>query len=161
VQGGALRNGGSKSCGCMPSKTNIRHGLSGTRTYMIWAGILQRCNNPKDTAYPYYGGRGITVSPEWFDFANFHKDMGNCPDNWSIERLNCDGPYTKENCKWIPISDQSSNTRRTIKITHNGKTMPLGHWAKEIGVSAQCLYDRRKRGLTGAQLLAPSSWRTS
>ena len=109
---------------------------------MIWAQILQRCNNPKNPNYRNYGARGIKVCENWLDFTKFFADMGPRPGNMSIERRDNNGNYTKNNCIWANRIAQASNTRRTIKITHNGKTMPLAHWAKELGISENTLYQR-------------------
>ena len=92
IAGHALRSGKTRSCGCFNKewarKRFTTHGLRKSRVYSIWAAVLTRCTNPKAINYPIYGGRGITVCPEWESFENFFEDMGHPPDDFSIERRN-------------------------------------------------------------------------
>jgi len=109
----ALRNGSSKSCGCGLTTHQMIH----TRIYSIWCGIIQRCNNPNNTAYDSYGGRGISVCDDWLMFENFYKDMGTSyQDTLTIDRIDYNGNYCKENCKWSTKLDQGRNTR-TVKLS--------------------------------------------
>ena len=116
-----VKQGKSKSCGCLrvavSATINLSHGKTGSKTYKIWAGMKRRCNNPNEKFYSHYGGRGIRVDPAWEkSFPQFLADMGECPDGHSIERLDVDRGYSKDNCKWIPESQQSRNTRKS-KLT--------------------------------------------
>lgn len=118
VIGADLRNGHTKSCGCLIAEKKIKHGMSYTKTYKIWTDILMRCNNPNDTAYYNYGKRGIGVCLNWLKFENFFKDMGECPEGLTIERIDNDKGYYKENCCWASRTEQSRNQR----IQKNNKT---------------------------------------
>jgi len=95
-----------------------RHGHAGThsgrkatRTYKAWQHMKDRCLNPNDGNYHYYGGRGITITPRWMDFVNFLADMGEVPEGLTLERINNDGNYEPGNCKWVTWAEQSTNKR--------------------------------------------------
>ncbi len=134
---GDLRRGKTQSCGCLHREHiaamaemagKIRgaqmrkHGLSGTRLYNIWKAMRERCNNPRDKFYPDYGGRGISVCPEWNDFAVFHKwamEKGYDPDApfgaCTIDRIDNDKGYGPSNCRWISLTVQANNRRKRKK----------------------------------------------
>lgn len=120
VQTKALRNGNTRSCGCLYRDTrpdNTTHGLSRTAPveYRTWMAMRARCSNPRTQNYPWYGGRGITVCPEWDDFAVFYRDMGPKPSpRHTIDRVDNDQGYSAENCRWIPWSQQRRNQRRSV-----------------------------------------------
>jgi hypothetical protein len=114
------RSGHTNSCGCYKMDTLIerstKHSMCNTPEYATWANMIQRCTNPKGSNYSYYGGRGIKVCDEWFEFENFIRDMGRKPaEGYSIDRINNDGNYCKENCRWADRFTQMNNTRKNIK----------------------------------------------
>lgn len=111
VRGYHLKSGHTKSCGCLLKNCHITHGKARTPEYRIWESMIQRCNNPKDTAYHNYGKRGIQVCKEWLSFINFFKDMGERPEGLTIERCDNSLGYFKENCKWETRFKQSQNQR--------------------------------------------------
>jgi hypothetical protein len=139
-----------KSCGCIIRK----HGHSGksrTVEYRTWEGIKTRCSDPK---YKYYAGRGIKMCPTWENsFETFLADMGSRPPGCSIERIDNNGNYCKENCKWATPKEQGSNKRNNVLLTIYGKTMTLPRWCDVSGVKVDTAYQRLRRGWTDKQAI--------
>ncbi len=122
---------------------------SETREYKIRRDMIQRCTNPKDTGYRRYGGRGITVCERWLaSFQNFLDDMGSCPSpKHTIERIDNNGPYSPENCRWATWVEQCNNKRTNRFLTHDGETMTIVEWSRRTGINESTLYSRAERGL--------------
>ncbi len=144
----------TQSCGCFMREVagnNLKtHGLSRdgsggiSRLYKIWIGMKSRCFRNADTRYKEYGGRGITICPEWLEFPSFHKWATNngYEEHLSIERKNVNGNYCPENCTWIPMSEQSKNTRHNRTIEHGGRKRTLTEWSKALGISPSTMHYR-------------------
>ncbi len=130
------------------------HGLNGTRIQRIWFGIRQRCNNPKNQAYQYYGGRGIKICERWSSLTNFLEDMGHPEPNMSIDRIDPNGDYCPENCRWATRSQQQSNRRNNHFIEFNGKRQTAMEWANEIGIAHQTVYQRIDLGWDVEKILS-------
>lgn len=142
-----LKNGHTKSCGCLQreraSKACTTHGMRFSPEWRTWRHIKDRCYNPNTERYPHYGGRGIKVCDRWLNsFENFYADMGKKPEGYSIERINIDGDYSPENCKWIALRDQANNKKNNKFVTFKGKTQTVAQWAEELGFNKQTLYSR-------------------
>jgi hypothetical protein len=158
VDGSALRRGHSKSCGCARAHKgmHIKHGLRNTRLYKIWAGIKQRCLNQKAPDFKHYGGRGITICEEWRDdfkpFYNWATANG-YTDKLSIDRIDVNGNYCPDNCRWVTQKEQGNNTRTNRRITYQGQTHTLQEWATITGLSSSTINQRLKRGWTVEQTL--------
>jgi hypothetical protein len=139
-----LRNGDARSCGCLNFENNgmYKHGYAGTLTYVCWSSIIQRCNNPNNVRYKRYGGRGIKICERWNKFENFLEDMGEKPDKMSIDRINNDDGYYKENCKWSTTKEQSLNRENTIYVTYNGEEKRLVDLVEELGLDYSTIKSR-------------------
>jgi len=102
-----------------------------------------RCQNPKNHKYSAYGARGITVCERWQSFHGFLSDMGECPGTeYSIDRINNDGNYELGNCRWATVSQQMSNQSTNTRLSHNGKTMTVSQWARELGMHHTTILQR-------------------
>lgn len=146
VLGDSLRNGMTKSCGCLQKEKAAHaqrsHGMAGTPTYTTWARMLTRCSNPREKRYSRYGGRGISVCERWLKFENFLEDMGEKPTGMSLERKDNDGNYTKKNCKWATRKEQANNKSSTVRIEWNGECLSISEWASKYGVPYKKFYNR-------------------
>ncbi len=137
-----LTSGHTRSCGCLAReillKRSITHGFKHTRFYNIWCNIVTRCSNSNDHNYKKYGARGIKL--EWDSFESFRDDMHEGylehsrkygENNTSIERIDNEGHYCKENCRWATPLEQGNNKRNNVFLTLEGKTMTAAQWARE------------------------------
>lgn len=115
VKGSYLRNGTTKSCGCLHREgTHRTHGHTAgcdSPTYRTWLSMRSRCKYPSSANYKWYGGRGITVCDRWHAFENFLSDMGERPEGMTLDRIDPDGDYEPSNCRWATAKEQRSNQR--------------------------------------------------
>jgi hypothetical protein len=155
VLGDNLKKGASKSCGCLQrelSKETAKsrfttHGKSHDRIYNTYQNIKKRCYSMKSKDYESYGGRGITVCDEWLGekgFENFYNwaISNGYSDKLSIDRINVDGRYEPENCRWITNEEQQCNKRNSNYLHYNGETKTISEWAKIKGISDSTLRSR-------------------
>lgn len=120
-----------------------------TRLYRIYSSMKQRCYNPKRDNYKHYGGKGIKICDEWKkSFKAFYDwSMSNGYTNkMSIDRINVNGNYQPDNCRWISMFEQQSNKSTNTLLTYNGKTQILQRWAEETGLKSYRICTRLKRG---------------
>lgn len=152
-----LKSGETKTCGCGKKLHGLKHGHrrvgSRDRTYQTWDGMVQRCTNENSPMYRYYGGKGISVAERWLNFSKFLSDMGERPENRSLERLDNDKPYSKENCVWASKLEQMRNTSRVIRVVFEGKLQPLGELARRYGIAEYSARYRVKAGWTIEKVL--------
>jgi hypothetical protein len=119
----SLTSGRTRSCGCLHreaaritgSTIGVTHGETGTPTYTCWAAMIRRCYNPNAVQYRHYGGRGIKVCTRWKSYVNFRDDMGRKPDGLSLDRIDVDGDYCQENCRWATALMQTRNRRPRVR----------------------------------------------
>jgi len=143
VQARSLTSGTSRSCGCYHKSRVTNHGYTGSPTFYTWQSMKQRCHYPKAKSYKHYGGRGIVVCDRWrHSFENFLEDMGERPDGCSLDRIDYDGPYSPENCRWADHKTQQRNRPDATVLTYNGMTKNLYDWAAEYGKTGKQVYDR-------------------
>lgn len=130
VFGDPLRRGHTKSCGCDKVSAMTKHGKYGCGAYKTWDKMIQRCTNQNSHAYKHYGAKGIFVCEEWLDFKSFYSDMGDRPKGMTIDRLNREDGYYKENCIWASQESQMQNTSRNIIVSISSKLITVRELAK-------------------------------
>lgn len=150
----------TQSCGCYGKEKSKEgypvHGQSGTRTYRIYHGMLQRCGNENTARYSDYGGRGITVCDRWKEnYMHFVEDMGVCPPKHSIERVDNNKGYEPGNCQWATTKEQSRNRRSNRHVYVKGRRWILADLAIEFSLNIMTLHSRLSRGLSEEELVAP------
>lgn len=157
--GYAVRSGNRKSCSaCSKRRTvnaSVTHGLTDSQEYTIWSGMKARCLNKNAISYHRYGGRGISICARWeSSFDNFLLDMGSRPSrHHSIDRVDNDGDYTPENCRWASHAEQANNKRNNVQVVIGGITKTIAQWAAEKGVKPATLYRRyRANNLRGSAI---------
>lgn len=155
-----LKYGSVQSCGCLQRdavrKSVTKHGMSRTRIYKIWQAMIQRCENPNDKNYKYYGGRDIKVCDRWHTFENFYADVGERPKGKSLDRWpNNSGNYEPTNWRWASKIEQANNTRalklflafgpyNQVKIAKNQHIFAK-KWGLSPGHISDCLLGKRKK----------------
>lgn len=149
ILGPDLRNNSVKSCGCLLKKgTHTTHGYSSTRLYKEWSDMKSRCYSEKNKRYKRYGGRGIKVCDKWKNSFNAFKDWAlshGYNDNLTIDRINTNGDYTPENCRYISVKSQMNNMSRNRKIEFNGEVHTVSEWEDITGIKSGTIRARLDR----------------
>ena len=148
VDTNSLTTGNTTSCGCkhkeLYQKHSIemkKHGMSNTRLYHCWTDMRQRCNNPKNKCFKYYGERGIKVCEEWnnsMNFINWALSNG-YKDDLTLDRIDVNKDYSPSNCRWVTIKEQANNKRNNVLYTYNNETLTLAQWCERLGLKSQCV----------------------
>ena len=145
VQPSGVKSGRVISCGCYNKEVITKHGLDGTKLYHVLLAMKNRCYSPKSNSYQNYGARGITIHEEWLDnpqsFVDWSLQNG-YKEGLSIDRINNDGNYEPDNCRWVEKIVQANNTRTNLYIEYNGETKTLSEWAAQYGIKMGTLYYR-------------------
>lgn len=147
VNGANLRHGLSTNCGCKRDHAT-KHGHSKrsgkTRTYRQWKAMRSRCR-PGSHDYRNYSGRGISVCDRWDDYSLFLEDMGECPFDMSLDRINNDKGYHPDNCRWATYETQRRNQRRVSWVRYQGNKMTVQDAAQKIGVHPSAIWNDKRR----------------
>lgn len=136
----------------------FKHGLWKTKEFILWQRMHQRCYDKNKSGYHRYGGRGIIVCERWHEFLSFYKDMGKIPEGLSIDRIDPNGNYEPNNCRWASPKEQANNRANNRLITFLGETKNISQWAKEIGISKTVLSYRLSRGWAIERALTNKKW---
>lgn len=153
VQGCHLSSKHTKSCGCYHKEIVLEliniHGMSNTRVYKAWNSMIQRCYGKNSIGYKNYRGRGIKVCDHWKDsFENFYKDMGNCPDKLTLDRIDNNGDYSLKNCRWITQMEQCSNKRDNIYYEYKGEKRTIPQLGRIYKINISTLAYRIRKGMS-------------
>lgn len=149
IRGEALRSGHTLSCGCAQKEwasSPKSHGLSKHPLFKVWSGMIQRCENEKSPDYENYGGRGISVCPEWHEFSAFIRNMPNRPKGTTLDRIDNDKGYEPANCRWATHAEQCMNKRTTFRVEVAGKSLTLTEMEALSGIPHNVIRMRLNRG---------------
>lgn len=165
VNAHSLTSGKSKSCGCYNSERHVEicgnnfrtHGESKSRLYQIYCGIKKRCYNPHATNYKDYGARGITMCDEWLNDWSAFRDWSlsnGYNDSLSIDRIDVNGNYDPQNCRWVTCVAQANNRRTSRWITYKDETHTVAEWARLLDIPYKRLHKKLYRGMTLSEIIA-------
>ena len=157
-QGTLMRRGDSRSCGCLARELSVArfttHGMKQSPEYYTWVTMKDRCCNPRSKHHARYGSRGIKICTRWLDsFENFFEDMGLRPEGLSLDRIDNEGDYSPENCRWATPREQANNRRNTARVEFNGQAYTMARLARRFGIKVDTLRYRLQRGMTVTQAL--------
>ena len=157
AMGTDLRAGKYVSCGCKRKEGYRKtHGMCKTRLYKTWCDMKARCYRKNAKGYEFYGARGISVCDEWKNSFESFRDwalVNGYDDSLTIDRIDVNGNYCPENCRWLTIQEQLRNTRKNVFITIDNKRLTIKEWADVLGVNPGTLYSRKERGWNDVDVL--------
>jgi hypothetical protein len=143
-----------KGCRAAPRGSRER------RAYYSWTNLKTRCDNERVGDYRHYGGRGITYDPRWKKFAHFVADMGVPPEGTCLDRIDSNGDYCKDNCRWATPKEQNRNKRSNRIIAFDGERKTVTAWAEELGISLSALRNRLDSGWPLERALTAGTYNT-
>lgn len=147
---GSLKAGLTKSCGCISKErpSHTKHNGSGTKLYGVWKAMRERCNTTTSSSYRHYGARGISVCSEWDDFSVFRKwaKENAYKNTLTIDRIDNNGNYSPDNCRWVTQRQQSWNTTRTKYHEIDGIVKPFPEWVAIFNVPYKRAHQHLMRG---------------
>jgi hypothetical protein len=151
VRASHMKSGMCRSCGCLShdrgGKSLDLQPPSVKPLYRVWRGMIDRCRNPNAPNYCYYGEKGITVCDRWKSFDEFAKDMGERPDGTTLDRIDSNGNYCPENCRWATATEQSRNRSWARNLTIYGLTMSVSAWSEISGIPSTTIIGRLDKGV--------------
>ena len=152
-----LAQGRSKSCGCLQRETITAqaktHGLSDTWLHQKWRSMISRCTKKHDPSFQHYGGRGISVCDRWLNFVNFYEDnIAYEKSGLSLDRIDVNGNYTPDNCRWVTMKVQQNNRRSNALVEHNGESRTISEWADHLGVNYFTMWSRLREGVVSKEI---------
>lgn len=159
VSGPYLVKGNTKSCGCLQKQAAAKNGkrthmLSKTAMYQTWRSIKKRCLLKTSPEFYNYGGRGIKICDRWLSFKYFYEDMGDKPSpRHSIDRIDNNGDYEPNNCRWATQKEQSNNTRVNVFLSYKGKTLTISQWSDATGIPRPTIFWRFNQGWDPEKIL--------
>lgn len=130
------------------------------REHSIYSSMCQRCTNPNAHEYCNYGGRGVKVCDRWsgyYGFQNFYEDMGGIPEGMTLDRIDCDGDYSPENCRWATVLQQNNNRRNNKRLAYNGEDLTVAEWERKLGFNRGTLQRRIRDGWSVEKTLTTPS----
>lgn len=157
----SLLSGGKQSCGCLNKEIlasgdcRRKHGKAGTRIYKIWASMKDRCKNPNNAKFDRYGGRGIDICAGWETFEIFYNwaIQNGYEENLTIDRIDNDGNYEPDNCRWVDMVVQANNKSNNHLLTIGGETHTISEWSRITGLNPRLISERANRGCSPEEIL--------
>lgn len=150
IDGSNLKNGHTKSCGCYLKEFNASHNMYKTKIYAVWSSMKRRCNckNKNSKYYKNYTARNIKLCDEWNDFLTFYEwaIKNGYQEGLTIDRIDNNGDYTPENCRWITNLEQQNNKRNNHFIEYNNEVHTIAEWSRILGIKYSTLANRIQKG---------------
>lgn len=155
-----LKSGKTTSCGCYRAELvrgrSVTHGETRSKLYGVWSSIKSRCLNSNTAAYKDYGGRGISICDEWKNSFEVFRDWAYAngyKEGVSIDRIDNNGNYCPDNCRWVISVVQANNRRSNILITYNGETLTVTEWAEKLGKNPKTIFNRLYSGWSAIEAI--------